>query len=313
MSRSTATATLVKGRVARATRLDICARPVYGEYNQVVTDGVTTAEFTPNTTETEEILVNTFSGRRAIYEASITELAGYSVNLTFAGVEFDLFNIITGQKLVFDDAGNVVGIDIDTKIRLSDQGFALEIFMGVGAEDACAPGEEAKFGYLLLPRLQGGILGDFSVTNGAVSFTITGATTRDGNAWGAGPYLVDRTAGVPSTLFQPVSSTTALRIMMTTVLPPVPQAGARPLQNPELPDLTSIAAAEGATSLTAEFDTTPAATGPVFYDFGDGEWDFVEAPGSTDHVYEKAGTYTVLATQNGGVWTSVQVVVPFTP
>lgn len=310
MSRISATRSIVRGRVARATRLDLCAAPIRGEYNQVTTDGVISAEFTPVTTETEAIDVRNFGGVRKIYEPSIAEYAGHGVNLTFTDVDFDMFNIVTGMPLVFDDAGNVVGIDLDTKIKLSDVGFALEIFAGVGAEDVCAPGEEPRYGYVLVPRLQGGILGEFSVTNGAVSFTVTGAVTRDGNQWGAGPYLVDRTAGEPSTLFQPISPTAALRIMTVTVAPPTPEEGARPVLDVALPELTAVVATEGASPLTAEFDTTPVSTGPVWFDFGDGTWDLVDAPGSTNHVYEKAGVYTVAATQNGA-WVTTTVTVPF--
>jgi PKD repeat protein len=63
--------------------------------------------------------------------------------------------------------------------------------------------------------------------------------------------------------------------------------------------------------LETAFTTTPAATGPVWYDFGDGEWDFVVAPGAASHVYAAAGTYTVLASQNGTVWASEEVTVPW--
>lgn len=311
MSRTSPTRTLIRGRVARATRLDSCANPMRGEYNQVVTNGVATAEFTPTTTDTEEIRVIRWDGSTAAYEPSIQEFAGYGVNLTFTGVEFDLFNIVTGQPLVFDDEGNVVGIDIDTKIKLSDVGFALEIFMGVGAEDTCAPGEEPTYGYLIAPRLQGGILGDFSVSNGAISFTVTGAVTRDGNAWGSGPYKVDRTGGVPSTLFQPLSPTAALRLMTTTVAPPAPLEGARPVLDVDLAAFTGLTVSEGATPLTAEFDPVALSVGPTWYEFGDGTWDYVDAPGTTDHVYDSPGVYTVRATQNGSDWRSATVTVPF--
>ena len=83
------------------------------------------------------------------------------------------------------------------------------------------------------------------------------------------------------------------------------------MQDVDLPSLTGLTFTEGATPLTAEFDTVPAATGPVWFEFGDGTWDFVEAPGSTDHVYDAAGTYTVRATQDGGNWVTATVIVPF--
>lgn len=47
------------------------------------------------------------------------------------------------------------------------------------------------------------------------------------------------------------------------------------------------------------------------WDFGDGEWDYVVAPGAASHIYDKPGTYVVRASQNGNDWTSVSVAIPF--
>jgi hypothetical protein len=62
------------------------------------------------------------------------------------------------------------------------------------------------------------------------------------------------------------------------------------------------------TGLSAEFTATPPATGSVWYEFGDGTWDYVAAPGATTHEYAAAGTYTAKATQNG-TWVTHSVVV----
>lgn len=312
MARTGKCITLVRGRVARVTRLDGCGRPVYGEYNHATTEGVITVNATANSTDTEEINVTNFAGRRCVYEPSIPELNGYTFDLTFCNVDPELFEIITGQTLVLNEDGNPVGLEIDTVVKLSEVGFALEVFAGAVGADACEDeNAEGVFGYLLAARLQGGILGDFTVENGAVNFTVSGAASRDGNQWGSGPYAVEMVAGVAAPLFQPVSKTAALRLMETTVTPPEGVCGARPLLNPTLPAFTTIAATEGDTALTAEFATTPAATGPTWWEFGDGEWDYVVAPGATDHVYAAAGTYTAKASQNGVNWTSTTVVVPF--
>lgn len=313
MNRTARKLALVRGRVARVTRLDNCARPVYGESGQAATEGVITISFTANSTETPEISVTNMNGKRCIFEPSTPELSGYSVEAQFCAVEPELFEIITGQTLVFDAFGRAVGLEVDTKIKLSDQGFALELFAGSAGADACLdPDAEGEYGYILLPRLQGGILGDFSVENGAINFTITGASTRDGNQWGRGPYAVEADEdGVAAPLFQAVSPTAALRMMVVTVAPPEPTDGARPLLQATLPALTAITAARGDGPLEAEFTVTPTATGPVYWEFGDGSWDYVAAPGATDHVYDREGTYTVRATQNGRVTVETTVTVPF--
>lgn len=312
MPRISSAPTLVRGRVARVTRLDNCARFAFGEYGQGVTEGVVSAAFTANTTETEALEVIGMSGRRLVWEPSITEFAGYSTVLTFAAVEFEIFELITGMPLVFDARGAVVGIEADTKIKLSDWGFGLEIWAGATGTDVCDdPDAEGEFGYLLLPRMQGGVLGDFTMENNTISFTITGAQTRDGNRWGHGINLVERGVdGQPALLFQPVSPTAALRMQVTTVAPPEPFVGTRPLLDPTRPRLTAVTAAAGDAPLEVDLTVTPVGTGPVHWEFGDGTWDFVVAPGATSHTFEDPGTYTVRASQNGA-WVTTTVTVPF--
>jgi hypothetical protein len=79
-----------------------------------------------------------------------------------------------------------------------------------------------------------------------------------------------------------------------------------------LPDVTAVAGI--VTGADVAFTTTPAATGGVWYDFGDGTWDFVNAPGTTTHSYAKKGTYTAKASQNGSwVSTTVTTTVDGTP
>lgn len=312
MARKGKKITLVKGRVIRVTDLDNCARVIYGEYSQAVSDGVTTVAFTANTTETEEINVPNFNGKPIFYEPAVATLAGYGSEITFGEVDPEVFSIITGQPVVLDYSGNVIGLDVDTSIEVQ-KAFALEVWAGAGAADVCDdPNAQGAYGYVLIPFLQGGTLGDFTVENGLITFTLSGATTREGNAWGVGPYDVMLNAeGVPSPFPTPLSKTAALRMIEVAVAPPTPFVGARPLLNPSGANLTSVAGIQGDTNMEVEFATTPAATASVYWEFGDGTWDYVAAPGSASHVYTDPGTYTARATQNGRVWRSVSVTVPF--
>lgn len=313
MPRTASRPTFLRGRVARVTRVDACGRPVYGEYNQAVSEGVIEVTLTANTTESEAIDQQNMAGKRCVFEPAEPSLTGYGVVLNFCEVDYEFFEIITKQPLVFDANGRVVGIEPDTKISLTGEGFALEVWMGSQGADVCDdPDAEGEYGYVLLPLLKGGILGDFAINNGAINFTITGASTRDGSGWGSGPYAVEMgLLGDPGPLFQPVSKTAPIRLQSVTVAPPEPSEGARPLLDPSLAALTAITAVEGATSMEADFTTTPVSTGPVWYDFGDGEWDYVSAPGAASHVYATPGTYEVKASQNGIEWATEEVVVPF--
>lgn len=306
----------VKGRRIRVTRLDSCGRPVYGEDSQAVSKGFVTVSFTANTTESDEINVTNAAGEVCIYEASVQQLVGYGIEIQFCGVDPDMLSIVTGQPVVLGwDGDTVIGFDVDTKIELSAVNWGFELWMGAPTGNACATeGAQGSFGYLLLPFLSGGILGDFTVENAAVTFTVTGASTKDGNGWGVGPYndimLGNQTpTPLPGPMPTPVSSSTALRLIEVDLLPPEPVCGSRPLLDPNLPSLTEITATpDEVNSLLIDFTTTPVATGPVWYDFGDGEWDYVLAPGAASHEYAEAGTYTVQASQDG-VWVQEVVVV----
>jgi len=300
---------LVRGRRIRLTRLDGCGRPVFGDCSSVVSKGFISVAFTAATTQSSEINVTNAAGEVCVFEPAETSLTGYSVEIQFCEVDPDLFSLVTGQPVVMDASGNVIGFDVDTATSLSASGFGLELWAGSASGDACATeGAQGSFGYLLLPFIRGGIVGDFTVDNNSVTFTITGGATRDGNAWGVGPYsdIQIGSGGQPGPMLAPVSSTVALRTILTDVAPPEAACGCRPLLDTSLPALTSIAGV--ATGADVDFDATPVSTGPVWWDFGDGEWDYVAAPGATSHTYAASGTYTVKASQNG-TWVTTTVVV----
>ena len=296
----------VRGRRIRVTRGDGCGRPVYGEDSSVVSNGMISVGYTALTTETEEISVTNAAGEVCVFEPAETKVTGYGVELTMCEVDPDLFTIITGQEVYLDAFGFAVGFTVNTEISLENTGFGFELWLGAGNADACTPGSQGKYGYLLLPFLKGGILSDFTVENGAVNFVITGATTRDGNAWGVGPYndVMLTALSVPGPLLTPLETTEHLLLIQTEVAPPEAVVGARPLMDPANTALTSVTGTEG-TGYSVSFTTTPAATSPVYWDFGDGTWDYVAAPGATSHVYPTAPgkTYTAKATTNGVVRT----------
>jgi hypothetical protein len=305
----------LKGRRMRVTRLDACGRVVYGDNARATSEGFISIGVTSNTNSTDEIRVQNASGATILYEASVTELAGFSPEISLGRVDPEMLSLMTGQPVVLDALGNVVGFDIDTKISLAGRGFALEVWAGApaggdGCTDASATGQ---YGYVLFPFLQGGVLGDFSIENGGISFTLTGAATKDGNAWGKGPYNVQlnglagaQTAGK---LVQGVSTTTALRVMVTDVAPPTARVGTRPLLDPAAPALTSVTATKIGT--TREYTIVaipdPANNVGVEYDFGDGTWDFVLG-GDTKKLYAAAGTYVIQASTNGTIVTTTVTV-----
>jgi hypothetical protein len=190
---------LVKGRRIRVTQLDGCGRPVYGDDSQVVSKGFISVAFTANTTESDEINVTNAAGEVCVFEAAVTSLTGYGLEIQFCEVDPELFALVTGQPVVIGaDGSTVIGFDVDTKVSLDNSNFALELWAGSPAGDACSTeGAQGAFGYLLLPYLTGGILGDFTVENGAVTFTLTGANTKEGNSWGSWTRASRRSPTLP--------------------------------------------------------------------------------------------------------------------
>lgn len=284
---------LIRGRRMRATLVDLNGRPVIGDDTAVVTKGFITVAMTTNMEEGEAVSQTNASGETCIAEPAIPQFMGIGVEATFCEVDFALFNLLTGQELVFDENGTVVGITESSNIDLSAVNFALELWLGTANDDnAPVEGSQGKFGYVLLPFLGGGIIGDYTIENAAITFTISNMNTKNGAGWGSGPYAVDIVNGVPSPLFQPLKSADHRRTMVVEVAPPKAYSGAIPVLDPANTALTDITAE--VTGKTAALTPTPAGTGPVWYDLGDGSWDYAET-GAYSHTYATAGTYTVTA------------------
>lgn len=212
---------LVRGRALRATRLNGCGAVVLGPDSVVTTDGFISVGLTANTEEGETISVTNAAGKICILDEPTPKFTGYSITVAFCGVDPELFALMTGQPVVLNAAGDeVVGFAIDDDISLDDSGFALELWSNVPVA-ACDATGSASYGYMLLPFIKGGVLGDFSVENGAVNFTLSGATTKTGNEWGVGPYDVVRDeTGVPGPLNAAIPTTRHLHTEVTTVPPP---------------------------------------------------------------------------------------------
>src|SRR5690606_40864187 len=112
---------LVKGRKIRVTRLDNCGRPVYGDDSQVVSKGFISVGYTANTTETDEINVTNAAGERCVYEASVTSLTGYGVEIQFCNVDPELLSLVTGQPVVLGPDGNTpVAFEVGKKLSRAD-------------------------------------------------------------------------------------------------------------------------------------------------------------------------------------------------
>jgi hypothetical protein len=239
---------LIRGRAMRVTRLDGCGAVVPGADSSVVSDGFITVGLTANTDEGTTISVTNAAGKICILDEPCPVFTGYDVTVEFCGVSPALIQLMTGQQPVADEDGNSVGFRMNSGIDACKSGFALEVWSNVPTA-VCEPGAGETYGYFLVPFLRGGVLGDFTIGNDAVNFTLSGAGSRDGSAWGTGPYDVVSGSTGPAPLLDPIDSKDHLHIQLTTVPPPDPDC------NP----LAVGEAADGATAGTPG-DWTPANT-----------------------------------------------------
>jgi hypothetical protein len=282
----------LRGKRMRVTAVSTSGLPVYGPSSVVSTKGVVTVSYTTNVEDGEAISVPNMNGEACISEVAVPTFTGFSVEAEFCEVDFALLSMITGQQAYVDDNGLVIGLTESTDVNLASVNFALEMWLG-----SSNPGE---YGYVLTPFLSGGTIGDVTVENGAISFTVTGLQTKNGNAWAKGPYKVEKVAGVDSVLRTALLANDHRRILSTTVAPPAIYTGSTPLLNPADPALTDITATVSVKQVT--FAPTPAGTTPIWYDFGDGTWDYA-ATGGYVKTYATAGTFTVTARRGSSVVT----------
>jgi hypothetical protein len=216
----------VRGSVIRVTRLDSCGNPDPGASAVVVSKRISTVTINEVTDDGTNIRERNFADELCIVDDAFTQIIGYTVDLALCGVDPDLVSLITGQPVVLNAAGDIVGFDATTDIDLDSFGFAVEVWSRI-AGSACDASGFRPWGYTVFPYLKGGRVGGFSFENGAVQFTLSGAQTRDGNGWGVGPFDVDRDElDAASPLNSALGENTHYRNILVTLDPPTEACGA---------------------------------------------------------------------------------------
>lgn len=286
---------LVRGRKMRVTRLDACGRPVYGPCSDIVTEGFISVALTANTNEGDTISVVNANGKTCIQDVPCPEFNGYGVEVTFCNVDPALFAMMSGQDAVFDSDGNTVGFRMSTDADGCAQGYAMELWAGVpGAACSTDPNAAGSFGYLLLPFVMGGVLGDFTIENAAINFVLTGGQTKDGSGWGIGPYdVISGAGGVVTPLATPIGPGDHLHVQYTEAAPPDETGGCIPLLDPTGPDLTAFDVVVVGAVATATL--TPVGTGdPAWVDWGDGTFTYYPDDSQPiTHTYTESGDFIV--------------------
>lgn len=237
---SSVTYPLVRGKVARGTRLTSCGDVVFGDQSMVVSDGVVSIAVTANYDDGEAIQKTNMNGRKCVNKPAEPELLNLSIDASFCGMDPDFYTLITGFPPVVDPlTGDTTGYIVDRSVRPFDVRWALETWAEATDASGCNLDGEFPYGYLLWPFLSGGKIGDYTIENNAVDFSATGIITNDGTHWGAGPYeVVTDEAGDPDVLQAVLTALQHQYLNRTIVPPPLPTTGLVPLDDPDNPAAT---------------------------------------------------------------------------
>lgn len=187
--------TPVLGKRLRVTSLNTCGATDVNS-RQVVTEGFITVTFSSETEDGAEIIQKNAAGHLCINEKLADSFKRLTVEVDFCGVNPSLLTLVSNAKPYNDYAGDVAGFTIpEGEIN---KAFALELWTGLAGQ-ACLPGQvDESSGYLLLPFVRAGVMGDITIDGeNAVTFQVTAAYTKGGNGWGVGPYNVLRALPVP--------------------------------------------------------------------------------------------------------------------
>jgi hypothetical protein len=285
---ATICATPFKVPKVRATRLDECGAVVEGDCSTVVSDGVITIEIAREYEDRQDFFLKNADGVFCVKETDPPILKWINLTATMCDVNPYMVNILGGEEVLEDDAtpANVIGFrTTEGASALVNAGF--EVWTRTAGTTNCGE-NQTRYGYMLLPWLIEGTLGDLTLENGSANFVYT-ARTQSGGDWGVGPYNVVESAAVatlgdPLPLFDPVGALDHEIWLWTTLAPPTAQCGCIALPG--------VAVAVDSGVLTATL-TIPAGILPAYIDWGDLATETVTVGPSAIHVYAAPGTYLI--------------------
>lgn len=220
----------LRGKVMRITKLNACGGYTAGPASVVVTKGFVSIAQTANYRDPDEYEVVNANGDLCVNERSESQLKWLDLVITLCEVDVEALNLMTGSPLVLDEATptpNNVGFRTREGVTAS---FALEVWTDLAGSGACAGGT-ARYGYVLMPWVKSGTVGDVTIENAAASFTVN-ARTSAGSLWGTGPYNIRNTAAVspvPAKLISAINALDHRHIEVVTLAPPTPACGAATL------------------------------------------------------------------------------------
>jgi hypothetical protein len=215
----------ILGKRIRVTQLDECGNPPAPTTADawVATDGFTTLTLSSQVEDGAEILTRNASGHLVVNEKLSANFKRFNVDIDFVGVNPALLTMMSNANSYADYNSDAAGFTVPEGVI--NKTFALEIWTGLSGQ-ACPPGGGSPGGYLLLPFVHAGTLGDIAITGDKdVSFTLKSGYTKGGNVWGAGPFkVVYGVDGVTESVLPSEIDSLDHLLMLDTLLAPPPSA-----------------------------------------------------------------------------------------
>lgn len=211
-----------QGRRLRVTKLDNCGNPALTDQcAQVVSKGFVQVSVSSESVNGTTIEPLNASGDLCYQVRSPDQFTRHAVMIDFCEVDPSLFSLVANANQVLDYAGDVVGFQ--TVQGAPDFGYALEVWMGVPGVDCPVEDENPvdSLGYVLFPFIVPGVLGDFTIANDAITFSVAGFTRGNGN-WGEGPYdvVAQDAANLAGPLIDPLPSNVHAHLQWTSIPAP---------------------------------------------------------------------------------------------
>lgn len=195
----------------------------------IVTKGFVSVQYSPEISEAEDIELKNAGGEICVTDPGCDELKWFNLQMNFCQVDPDILSFITSAGLVLDYAGVSVGNRIRSG-TVCDTNFGLEVWTDIPQETCSATPGSKPYGYFLVPCVSGGVIGEFTIENDALTMQIN-AKSRAGSGWGVGPYDVDAADAIntPGPLLTPIGPLDQMDLHVTTIAPPEPVCGCQPM------------------------------------------------------------------------------------
>lgn len=177
---------LAQGRRLRVSEIDNCGNPT-GLY--VVSEGFVSVAASSEMVSGTTIEPVNANGKLCYQVRSKDQFTRHTLEIEFCEVDPTLLAMTTNASIVEDWGGDETGFQ--TIQGEAPNNYALEVWAGVPGEE-CPPESENpadSLGYVLFAWINPGVLGDFTIQNDAINFTVSGFTSS-GSPWGTGPYDV---------------------------------------------------------------------------------------------------------------------------